>query len=241
MELPKLVYDDFYKFLMSLGVILFITSLGLGVSLVNNLILGYRWIFIVLCVLAFILGILIMIWAGKKWYKNQKLLDKKLESETALVEHTAEIELKKEVTRDKAEGNIDSAMVTYKIAAAFPELNTLFFNFLKDWKVWFLIKNHEIKKYKAYVKIKFISDGYEEETKDGYYGGIKAWNLNALATIIAPGLNIPEKIKEGAKQEKKIEIRIFCEIKDENDNLIEKKLPVGYVYDYKDKSWYYEP
>jgi len=241
MNFPKLVYDDFYKFLMSLGIILFIISIGLGIFITNNLISNYRLLFIILCILIFLLSILIMICAGKKWYENQKLLDKKLRSETALVEHAAEAELKKGGAGDKTEEKVDSAIVTYKIAAAFPELNTVLFNFLKNWQVWFLIKNHDEKKYKAYVKIKFISDDYEEDVKDGYYGGIKAWNLNALATIIAPGLNIPDKIKEKVKQNRKIEIRIFCEIKDENDRLIEKKLPIGYIYNYKDNSWYYEP
>lgn len=135
--------------------------------------------------------------------------------------------------------NIDSALVTCEIASVLP--NTIHFNFLKDGKVWFSIKNHDTKKYRAYVKIKFISDDYEEEVKEGYYGGTKAWNLNEQDGIVAPGLDIPPEIREKIKQKKKIEIRIFCEIKDENDELIEKKLPVGYVYDYENNNWYYEP
>lgn len=149
------------------------------------------------------------------------------------------VEPKREV---KTEGKTDGAVVSYKVASVLPEINTISFDFLKDWKVWFLIKNHERKKYKAYIKIRFVSsDGSEEEVKEGYYGGDKAWNLNVLATIIAPGLSIPEKIKEKARQRKRIEIRISCEIKDENDELIERKLPVGYVYDYANNNWYYEP
>jgi len=131
------------------------------------------------------------------------------------------------------------ALITYKIASVLP--STISFDFLKDWKVWFLLENHEQKKYKAYIKIKFISDGYEEEVKEGYYGGTKAWNLNALSVVMAPGLDIPKTIKQKAEERKKIEIRIFCEVKDENDKLIEKKLPVGYVYDYENNGWYYEP
>ena len=80
------------------------------------------------------------------------------------------VEPKKEV---KVGERTDSAVVTYKIASVLPELNTMSFDFLKDWKVWFWIKNHERKKYKAYVKIKFISDDYEENVKEGYYGGTK--------------------------------------------------------------------
>lgn len=241
MEFLKLVYDDFYKFLISLGIILFIIGLGLGVSIANNLILNYQWIFIVLCVLVFGSSICIIIWAGKKWFENQKHLDKKLKAETAIAEQTVQqmVRPEKEITGYKTEDKANVALVTYKIASVLP--NTISFNFLKDWKVWFLIENHERKKYKAYVKIKFISDGYEEELKEGYYGGTKAWNLNALSRIIAPGLGIPEKIKQKAKQEKRIEIRISCTIKDEHDELIEEKLPIGYVYDYKNNNWYYEP
>lgn len=135
--------------------------------------------------------------------------------------------------------NIGSALVNYEIASGFP--GTTYFNFLSDWKVWFLLQNLEKKKYKAYIKIKFTSDGYEKDVKDGHYGGTQVWKLNSLDKIVAPGLTIPEKIKEKAKQEKRIEIKIFCEIRDENDGLVEEKLPRGYVYDYKNNNWYYEP
>lgn len=241
MAFPKLVYDDFYKFLMSLGIILLIIGLGLAVSIANDLILNHEWIFILLCVLAFVFSILIIIWAGIKWFENQKHLDKKLKAETAIAEQAAQqmVIPEKEITGDKTEGKAEGALVTCTIASVLP--NTISFNFLKDWKVWFLIENHERKKYKAYVKIKFISDGYEEELEEDYYGGTRPWNLNAFARIIAPGLGIPEKIKQKAKQEKKIEIGISCTIKDEHDELIEKKLPIGYVYDHKRNNWYYEP
>jgi hypothetical protein len=52
---------------------------------------------------------------------------------------------------------------------------------------------------------------------------------------------MPEEIKAKAEQKKKIEIQISCVIKDESDNLIEKKLPVVYTYDYKTKGWFFEP
>lgn len=255
MDLPKLVYDDFYKFLMSLGIILFTISLGIGILFANNLILNHGWIFISLGILIFISSIKIMICAGEKWYKNQRLLDRKLKAETELAERTTERMLKPEKEliapekeiRERTErvshkGKFNGggiALITYKIASVLP--GTISFDFLKDWKVWFLLENHEQKKYKAYIKIKFISDGYEEEINEGYYGGAKAWNLNALSAVMAPGLGIPKTIKQKAEERKKIEIRIFCEVKDEDDKLIEKKLPVGYVYDYENKGWYYEP
>ena len=256
MDFPKLIYDDFYKFFVSLGVILFVISLGLGIFLVNNLILNLRWIFVILCILAFVFSILATVYAGKKWYKNQKLLDQKLEAETEMIKHHAQLSIKpteetsimvkskKDVlpTGDVLPAGMDDAsiaLVTYKIASVLP--NTVYFNFLKDWQVWFLIENHERKKYKAYIKIKFISDNYEKELNGGYYGGVKAWNLNALTAIVAPGLDILEGVREKAKQRKRIEIEISCEIKDENDKLVEKKLPVGYVYDYENNDWYYEP
>jgi len=241
MEFLKLVYDDFYKFVMSLGIILFMIGLGLGVSIANDLILNFQWIFILLCVLAFFFSISIIIWAGKKWFENQKHLDKKLKAETVIAEQTVQqmVRPEKEIPGYKTEDKANGALVTYRIASVLP--NTISFSFLKDWKVWFLIENHERKKYKAYVKIKFICDGYEKELKEDYYGGTRAWNLNALSRIIAPGLGIPEKIKQKAKQKKRIEIGISCIIKDEHDKLIEKKLPIGYVYDHKRNNWYYEP
>jgi len=249
MDFPKLVYQDFYKFLVSLGFILLMFGLGLAVYITDVSMPHGERIFVILYI-SIIVSIFIMLWAGNKWYKNQELLDRKLKAEVMLIENRVEIEpekeikvrLEREIVRDGTEKIGVSAIVTYKIASILPKLNTVFFDFLKDWKVWFLIKNHETKKYKAYVKIKFIcSDGYKEDVSEGYYGGTKAWNLNALATIIAPGLGISKEIRKKAKEKKKIEIRIFCEIKNENDELIEEKLPIGYVYDYKNQNWYYEP
>ncbi len=131
------------------------------------------------------------------------------------------------------------ALVECKIASSLP--STVAFDFLRDWKVWFWIANREPKKYRAYVKVKFIADGYEKELDEGYYGGIKAWNLNAFSGIQAPGLGIPNEIKEAAKQGKKIKIEINCTVKDENDKLVEKKLPNVYAYEYERKYWYLEP
>lgn len=260
MDFPKLVYDDFYKFLMSLGAVLFLVGIGLGVYIVDTPVLNAKWILPTL----FSGGsILLMILVGKKWQKNQDVLDaryefendkiraekEKFEAETQLIKQSTpniikpEQEIKIEKTEEEIgvarRGGEDVALVSYKIASVLP--NTISFNFLKDWHVWFLIENHERKKYKAYIKIKFISDNYEKELNGGYYGGAKAWSLNALTAIVAPGLDVLEEVREKAKQRKRIEIEISCEIKDENDELVEKKLPVSYVYDYENNNWYYEP
>ena len=131
------------------------------------------------------------------------------------------------------------ALVECKIAPSLP--GTVNFNFLEDWKVWFWIANREPKKYKAYVKIKFIANGLEEEVKDGYYGGILPWKLDAFSGIQAPGLGIPEAIKAAAKEGKRIKIQINCIVKDEKNNLIEKKFPQTYVYNPTNNSWFLEP
>ncbi|MBU4285194.1 hypothetical protein KKF60_01380 [Patescibacteria group bacterium] len=131
------------------------------------------------------------------------------------------------------------ALVGCKIASALS--GTITFDFLRDWKVWFWIANREPKKYRAYVKIKFITEEYERELNEGYYGGITAWNLNAFSGIQAPGLAIPEEIRVAAEQRKKIKIEINCTVKDENDHLVEQKLPSAYAYSYVGKYWYLEP
>lgn len=132
-----------------------------------------------------------------------------------------------------------TALVSYKIASYLP--GTVAFDFFKDWKVWFWIVSHDSKKYKAYVRIKFIADGLEREVANGYYGGMQAWKLDAFVGIQAPGLDIPEEVKAVAREGKRIKIQINCEVKDENDNLIEKKFPQTYVYDPQNNSWFLEP
>ncbi|MBI2594559.1 hypothetical protein HYW39_02575 [Candidatus Curtissbacteria bacterium] len=131
------------------------------------------------------------------------------------------------------------ALVECRVASSLP--GTVTFNFLRDWKVWFWIGNREPKKYKAYVKIKFIADSLEREVPEGYYGGTQAWKLDAFSGIQAPGLEIPEEIKRSAQEGKRIKIEINCEVKDENDNLIEKKFPQTYSYDSQNNSWFLEP
>lgn len=157
------------------------------------------------------------------------------------IEHPWQIEPRNAVTTCKTEEKTVGALVTYKIAQHFPELKTIPFDFLKDWKVWFLIKNHEMNKYRAYITIKFITSDDYEENAGGHYGGTVAWRLNELSVIIAPGLGIPEKIREKMREGRGIKVSILGEIRDENDNFIEKKLPVEYIYDRKNNSWYYEP
>jgi hypothetical protein len=132
-----------------------------------------------------------------------------------------------------------SAHVSYKIASVLPGSEQ--FDFLKDWKVWFLIENLDQRPLRVYIKVAFISDGFRQELTEGYYGGEKPWNLNPSTRTQAPGLITPEEIKAKAEQKKKIEIQISSVIKDESDNLIEKKLPVVYTYDYKTRDWFFEP
>jgi hypothetical protein len=143
--------------------------------------------------------------------------------------------------REKNDANTGNvALVEYKIASSLP--NTIFFDFINDWKVWFWIANSESKKYKAYVKIRFIvADGVDKEIDEGYYGGKTAWNLNAFSGIRAPGLKIPDEIKKTVMKKENIKIEINCTIKDENDNLVEKKLPNTYAYNFENKYWYLEP
>jgi len=131
------------------------------------------------------------------------------------------------------------ALVSCKIASSLP--GTVVYDFLEDWKVWFWIANPEAKRYRSYVKIKFITEGYEKEINEGYYGGTQAWNLNAFTGIRAPGLGIPNEIKEAAKQKKQIKIKINCIVKNERDEMVEEKLPYVYAYEYERKDWYLEP
>ncbi|MFH1129641.1 MAG: hypothetical protein V1686_02815 [Patescibacteria group bacterium] len=275
MEFPKLVYDDFYKFLMSLGIILFVISIGLGISITNDLISNYQLLFIILCILIFVLSILIMICAGGKWYRNQRITDEILEKNCELKKLSIEREkiglklligpepftIKPEEVRITAIEEVDGvatkeqtikqslekksekinniALVACKITSVLP--NSVEFNFLKEFKVWFRIFNYDPIKYLAYVKIKFITDNLEEESTSDYYNGLKAWRLNAYSGIQAPGLGFSEEIKNAARQGKRIKIEINCKIHDELNKPVEEKLPQTYVYNPEDNSWYYEP
>lgn len=145
----------------------------------------------------------------------------------------------KALLENRKESVNNIALVSYKIASQLP--NSISFDFLKDWKVWFWVDNHDPKKYRVYIKIKFITSTLEKDVVDGYYGGTNAWKLDAFTGIQAPGLGIPEEIKNAVIEEKRLKIRINCEVKDENDNLVEKKFPQTYIYDDKNNSWFLEP
>ncbi len=243
MELPKLVYEDLYKFTMSLGAILFLVS-GAGIFI------SIGSIFMLLPVAVFISSIFIMWWAWGKWYINQKLLDRQLGAQTTLIEQEAGQlivpdkpifgpEFSRECIEKEAEKDSSVALVSCKIASVLP--NSVTFNFLKQFKVWFWIANHEPKRYLAYVKIKFIIDNFKEESESDYYGGLKAWKLNAYSGIQAPGLGFSEKVKNAVRQGKKIKIEINCKIHDEFNKLVEEKLPQTYVYKPENNSWFLEP
>lgn len=244
MELPKLVYEDLYKFTMSLGAALFLVS-GAGIFISNS-----SKLIMFLLIIIFISSILIVLWAWGKWYINQKLLNRQLKAQTTLIEQNAtqliaptervpNSELNREPINEEARSGSSVALVFYKIASVLP--NSVAFNFLKEFRVWFWIVNKEPKRYLAYIKIKFITDNFEEESTSDYYGGLKAWKLNAYSGIQAPGLVFPKEIKNTVKKGERIKIEIRCKVRDEFDKLVEEKLPQTYVYNPENNSWFLEP
>ncbi len=133
----------------------------------------------------------------------------------------------------------DVPKIDYQIASVLPE--TVRWNFIKDWKVWFGIFNHDSKEYLVYVNTTFIIEDKEEIiVLDGYYGGTKSWKLHALGGYKAPGLTIPDEVKKATKEKKRIEIQVKCEIRDEKNKLLHKTLPLGWVYHHDSDSWYAE-
>ena len=85
-EIPRLNYDDFYKFVTSFSLITFnigifvttfIFSFGNFEELISNVIVIFYFIIIVISVSFFI-------WATNKWYANQKELDLKLNASVTL-------------------------------------------------------------------------------------------------------------------------------------------------------------
>jgi len=238
MELPKLVYDDFYKFLMSLGTILLLMS-GVGIFIYSNKTIW--WGLITGLVIIFIIGCCIMVCAGRKWYKNQKNIDEKIAAETKLISYEASQIVSPEVVdsgHTLAQAGV--ALVSYRLASELP--NSVSFNFQKDFRVWFWITNQEPRKYLVYVKVKFISDGFiKEELNSDYYSGIKAWKLDAYSGIQAPGLDFPDEIRTAVKEGRRIKVEINCEVHDESNRLIERKFPQTYVYDPESNSWFLEP
>jgi len=145
----------------------------------------------------------------------------------------------KTLSKSKNELVDNVAVVSCKIASQLP--NTVEFNLLRDRKVWFWVANNDSRKYKVYIKIKFMFDGVENELKDGYYGGTQAWKLDAFTGIQAPGLEISKDIVKAVLEGKRLKIQINCAVKDEEDNLIENKFPQTYVYDRETNSWFLEP
>jgi hypothetical protein len=132
----------------------------------------------------------------------------------------------------------DSPRIEYKIASILP--GTVEYDLIKSGQVWFWIKNNDDKKYKVYIEIEFISEKYRKKETEGYYGGKKEWNLNAFTGVHAPGIVIPKEVVDLAKRGKNIEVKIDCTVKDENNNFVEKKLPVSYIYN-KNTGWFFEP
>ncbi len=84
MELPQINYDDFYKFIVSVGTV--IASIGAVLTYqASSLFLGTTDLNFKLYLVFFLPGWLIfglgfgmILWGGKKWYENQKLVDKLL-------------------------------------------------------------------------------------------------------------------------------------------------------------------
>ncbi len=237
MELPRLNFDDFYKFCMSAGIILFIVA-SIGITFISIFYpeSSSKLITILIFYLAaFSGGIILIIWSGNKWYKNQRIHDNILEKNYELMGKSSV-----ETLENKNEGN-KSPQIDYRVDNGFQD--TIKFSLLKDWKVWFMVRNYDNKKYKIYFTILFyINEKIFHVESKGYYGGKKAWNLNPNNRIVAPGLVIPEKIKEElSKKGTEFEIRIKCRIKDEKNKLIEERLPVRYVYNLDGDSWNFEP
>lgn len=266
MELPKIVFDDLYKFMVSLGIVLSFLSLGgivyffLNFESFLKLILISKIFLIIFMIISFIAGLWLIYIFLKKWRDNQDIYDETLREKLKNLRITNEnsVPLKpdynsyedrhtfdfskeektKELIKAKPKKKQNFALVDYKIDSSLP--GTVTYDIKKDEKVWFWIANRESKKYKAYVKISFfILNKLIHEVKEGYYGGVTPWNLNAFTGIQAPGLSIPTEIKKAVKKNKKIMIKIEGIIKNEKDKLIEEKLPVSYVFE-NDK-WYLEP
>lgn len=245
-DIIKLNYDDFYKFVMSGGILFLLVSSSIFLYLMSSWTsnaepIFNNWITLISNIIFIIFSSVLIYWSGKKWYANQKIMDEKLRAECELIKkESSKIEIPKSIDKTKSTKQTKNvALVEYRVDSVLPD--TVSYNLLKDEKVWFWIANLEPKKYRAYVSIKFKLDSYSEEIKEGYYGGKKAWNLNAFLGIRAPGMTIPKKVIDSVKQGEKLDVEIKCKIKDENDKLVEEKLPVTYRYSPNNNSWYLEP
>jgi hypothetical protein len=233
--LSEFNFDDFYKFIISISMISIIISFILAIFKENF----FLWI---LFIVVLVISVGFIYWAGKKWYKNQRFLDRKLEAECQLSEKIASRPVTKEmsVSGEGSKNNQNkTSRIEYKVDSAL--IGTVQFNLLNDKKVWFWIANLEDKKYLAYVKINLKTKSSSIDLEDEYYGGKKPWRLNAFTGIHAPGMPIPDKIIDEIKNGEPLDITINCEVKDENNNLIDQKLPVTYRYSASSNTWYLEP
>jgi len=228
MKLSELNFDDFYKFIMSAGILIIFAMVGISIYFSSTLLWFLTGIIFLL------ISTKLIYWAAKKWYGNQKLIDRKLKAECELLEkETSNINI------PVSKKNKNVALIEYKVDSVLP--GTVHFDLIKDEKVWFWIANLEGKQYLAYVKIKLKIGDYSKELDDKYYGGKEPWKLNAFTGIHAPGMPIPPEVIDKVKKEEVLDITVNCEIYDGNNKLIEKKLPVTFRYGFETKSWYLEP
>lgn len=141
------------------------------------------------------------------------------------------------LSKNKEEVNTN---IGFKISSGFT--GTIRYELFKDWNAWFRLINNGDKQYLAYITFTFLADGKEIcKSNIDYYNGIKPWKIHAKQVIYANGFGIPEKVKKAFKQQKRIEIRVNCEIRDEKNKIMESKLPQGYVYHPPADDWYLEP
>jgi hypothetical protein len=133
------------------------------------------------------------------------------------------------------ERNIKSANISYWVESIYPG-----HDFQSDRKVRFSIGSNDERTLKAYVKITFMSDGISREAhKQNYYDGILPFIVQHEFKTF-PGLIVPDEIIEKAKQRKLIQIQIDCSVRDENDELLKKRYPIIYTYNYDRMNWYLE-
>ena len=240
--LSEFNFDDFYKFIMSVGII---SIFGL---IILSVYFSIWWMWSITFLISFLIGRKLIYWAGKKWYSNQTIMDEKIRAENELIKkQTSEISLpqnkinNEEKLKDKIlSKNNKFALIEYKIDQVLP--GTVYFDLVKDKKIWFWISNLESNQYLAYVKtkIKIKDKEFYLEDKGGYYNGKTPWKLNAYTGIRAPGMPIQKHIEE-IKNKKDLTITLEVQIKDKDNNLIEEKLPVTYRYDLNKNSWFLEP
>lgn len=235
---------------MSAG--LFFLVIGLVVIL-YIIIKGFNWILLVISLLVICPSLIVVRFSSKKWNKNQKQLDERLVIENTKIKREVELlsrqqaaypiikpETQNDYFKRGKKKTKEVPLVSCQITSVLP--NSVVYSFLKDHKAWFSISNASSEKYLAYVKIIYIYDDKEEiATYDDYYSGKKPWKLNALVGIQAPGIIADQQKIDALNNGKRIKVKILCEIHDEKDKFVEKKLPQTYVYDTENNSWFLEP